>query len=177
MELVHDAVALGIATLLKFQHATGFPQWVNLHTSVWPIAEIVHFIGLCLLIGVVGGFDLRLMGLAKQVPIAALERLLPWGVVGFLACLGTGVLFVAGNGFAPGEYLQNVSFLWKMLFIVLAGVNLWVFHLTGTAARVGVLAPDADTPLLAKVIGGTSLLLWVGVIVFGRLLPTLGDAF
>ena len=44
----------------------------------WPIAESVHFLGLCLLIGGVGTFDLRLLGVARRVPIAAMHRLIPW---------------------------------------------------------------------------------------------------
>lgn len=177
MDSLNDVLVLAIAALVKFQKATGFPQWVNLHSAVWPIAETLHFIGLCLLIGAVGTFDLRLLGVAKRAPVAALERLIPWGVCGFVLCLGTGVLFVAGNAFAPGEYLRNISFLWKMLFILFAGLNLLLFYVTGTAAKVRALSPEDDTPLLGKLIGGVSLLLWIGVIVFGRLLPTLGDAF
>ncbi len=163
--------------LLQFQEATGFPQWVNAHSAVWPAGEILHFIGLCLLIGAVGGFDLRLMGLAKSVPVGALEKLIPWGVLGFVLCLGTGLMFIAGNAFAPGEYLRNTGFLWKVAFLLLAGMNLLMFYVTGTAAKVRTLGAGADTPWPAKAIGGISLFLWVGVIVFGRLLPTLGDAF
>ena len=43
----------------------------------WPVCESLHFIGLCLLFGTVGMFDLRLLGVAKRVPIAALHRLVP----------------------------------------------------------------------------------------------------
>ena len=40
----------------------------------WPMAESIHFIGLSLLVGTVGMFDLRLLGVAKQIPPAALHR-------------------------------------------------------------------------------------------------------
>ena len=49
----------------------------------WPTMESVHFLGLSLLIGAIGLFDLRLLGLAKRIPIAALHRLIPWGLTGY----------------------------------------------------------------------------------------------
>jgi hypothetical protein len=166
-----------VEMLLRFQNATGFPEWINSHGWVWPVGETLHFIGLCLLLGAVGLFDLRLIGVARGLPFAALERLIPWGVAGFLISLSTGVMFVLGNAFAPGEYLRNIAFFWKMLFIVLAGINLLVFYVSGTARTVEALGPGADAPFRAKVIGTVSLCLWVGVIFFGRMLPIIGDAF
>jgi hypothetical protein len=43
----------------------------------WPVVESLHFLGLCLLVGAIGTFDLRLLGLARRVPIAAVHRLIP----------------------------------------------------------------------------------------------------
>ena len=48
----------------------------------WSLCETFHFVGLCLLVGIVGMFDLRVLGMAKGLPLAALQRLLPWGVFG-----------------------------------------------------------------------------------------------
>ena len=59
----------------------------------------------------------------------------------------------------------------KLLFIFAAGLNLLAFYLTGAAQTVDGLGAGDDAPLLAKVIAGTSLFLWIGVIVFGRLIP------
>jgi len=59
----------------------------------------------------------------------------------------------------------------KLLFIFLAGVNLAAFYLTGAARAVDHLGPDDDAPIRAKLIAGTSLFLWLAVIVFGRLIP------
>src|SRR5690606_29125917 len=44
----------------------------------WPMAEIVHFIGICLLIGAVGMFDLRMIGFARGLSIEALHKLVPF---------------------------------------------------------------------------------------------------
>ena len=58
---------------------------------------------------------------------------------------------------------------YKLLFIFLAGINLLVFRLT-VFQEVMRLGPGDDAPLLAKVIGGTSLFLWFGVIWWGRMI-------
>ena len=66
-----------------------------MHTAwAWPIVESVHFLGLCLLIGCIGTFDLRLLGVARRVPIAAMHRLIPFGILGFVINISSGLLFV-----------------------------------------------------------------------------------
>jgi hypothetical protein len=50
---------------------------------LWPLFETLHFLGLSMLIGTVGFFDLRVLGVAKAIPPAALHRLIPWGLGGF----------------------------------------------------------------------------------------------
>ena len=141
------------------------------------MCETFHFIGLCLLVGIVGLFDLRMLGVAKGLPVSALKRLLPWGVFGFVLCLVTGALFVGGIGanlYGANAYdviRRDIYLQLKLIFILLAGMNLLAFYLTGAARRVDALGPGDDAPLLAKVIAGTSLFLWLGVVVLGRLIP------
>ena len=60
----------------------------------WPAAESVHFIGLCLLVGAIFLFDLRLLGFASRIPIGALHRLIPWGLLGFAMTGASGILFL-----------------------------------------------------------------------------------
>jgi hypothetical protein len=143
----------------------------------WPLCETLHFIGLCFLIGIVGSFDLRLLGVAKGLPLAPLKRLLPWGVFGFVLCLITGSMFVGGLGAnlvgdnAFDVIMRDIYLQLKLIFIFLAGLNLLAFYLTGMARAVDALGPGDDAPRLAKIIAGTSLFLWVGIVVFGRLIP------
>ena len=61
----------------------------------WPFAETMHFLGLSLLVGTIGMFDLRLLGMGKRVPIRALHRLVRWGVAGYVIALLTGIMFLA----------------------------------------------------------------------------------
>ena len=140
-------------------------QWV------WPASETLHFIGLSLLFGVVLLVNLRMMGMMKTVPFAVLHRLLPWGILGFGINLVTGMLFFIG---ASEQYTQNVAFYWKMLFMVLAGVNVLYFTVFDEAWAVG---PGDNAPLTAKVIAASTIFLWVGVLYFGRMLPYIGNSF
>jgi hypothetical protein len=150
---------------------------MNDHSWLWPSFEIAHFIGMALLIGTVGLFDLRMLGLARGLPAAPMQRLIPWGLAGFAINLVTGIGFIAGNQWAVTEYGENPGFHWKVAFMALAGLNALVFYVTGVSKRVDALGPSDNAPLAAKAIATIGLTLWVGVICFGRLLPYLGDAF
>ena len=141
---------------------------------LWPVCESLHFMGMALLIGAVGLLDARMLGLFKGLPVAPLERLVPWGVLGFVINLATGLVFFAG---APEQYVDNVAFWWKMGFVLLAGVNVSFFYLTSLSRRVDRLGAGEDAPMAAKVIAGASLVLWFGVLYWGRMLPFIGDAF
>ena len=143
------------------------PVGAFMHTRWgWPFAESIHFIGLSLLIGNIALFDLRLLGLAKRIPIAALHRLVPWGLVGYGINLTSGLMFLMAE---PDQYIYNPSFHFKMLFMALAGANALAFYATTSRRTMGPGASD-DAPRAAKIIAATSLCLWVAIIVCGRLL-------
>src|SRR6185369_9655896 len=119
------------------------------------------------LIGIVGLLDLRMLGFVKGLPLRPLQRLLPWGVAGFVINLATGVVFYAGD---PLQYLDNKVFWLKMGFIALAGINVLLFYGTGLSRRVDDVGAGGEVPVAA-------LVLWFGVMYFGRMLPFLGGAF
>jgi hypothetical protein len=163
-----------LESLAEWLTTTSVSAFVSGHTWVWPACETLHFAGLALLIGNIGVLDLRLLGVEKQLPVAPLRRFVGWAVVGFIINLLTGVLFFVGN---PAQYIHNIAFGWKLLFIALAGVNVLMFYATGLFRRVEALGPGDDAPLGAKVIAGVSLVLWVAVMYMGRMLPFIGNSF
>jgi hypothetical protein len=57
---------------------------------LWPIFQTLHYFGLSLLLGTVGLFDLRVLGVGKAMPPAALHKLIPLGIAGFVLNLLTG---------------------------------------------------------------------------------------
>jgi hypothetical protein len=136
----------------------------------WIAAETLHFIGLSLLVGVILLIDLRVLGFMKQVPFAALDRLLPWAMLGFGLNVFTGMLFFAA---AFGQYTNNPAFFWKLIFVVLAGVNTLYF----TFDRTWAMEPGRDAPALSKFAAVSAMFLWVGVMYWGSMLPFIGNAF
>jgi len=154
--------ALKTASISKFQFRR---PWA------WPLLETVHFIGLSLLFGVVLAGNLRILGLMKNAPFVDVHRLLPWGVWGFVINSVTGMLFFIGQAF---QYVDNWSFHWKVVFMLLAGAN--VLYLT-LFDDVWALGTGGDAPFSAKLVAVSQILLWLGVIFFGRMLPYLGNAF
>lgn len=132
----------------------------------WPIVESVHFTGMCLLIAAVGVFDCRLLGFAPSVPLAALHRLLPFGILGFVLNVSSGLLFLVS---APDQYLFNPAFQVKMWLILLAGLNMLLFYRVAFA-EVKRVPADRMAATSARVMGGVSLACWSGVIIAGRLI-------
>jgi hypothetical protein len=132
----------------------------------WPIAECFHFIGLCLLFGTVGLFDLRMLGVARGVQLRALHRLIPFGLAGFAMSITTGFLFVMTT---PDQYLHNPAFLTKLSFMLLAGMNMVLFYVIA-ARTVWLTGADDLPPLSARIFGAVSLLCWLGVMTCGRVI-------
>lgn len=132
----------------------------------WPLAECLHFVGLALLIGTVGLFDLRLLGFAKELPPVLLHRLVACGLAGFTLSAFTGVLFLSS---IPAQYLGNPAFWAKAILLVIAGINVALFHLA-VGTEVWTLGPGDDAPPLARALAAISLGLWFAILFAGRLI-------
>lgn len=136
---------------------------------LWALCETLHFFGLTLLIGIAGFLDLRLMGFMKSVPVSTARALIPWAIFGFVLNVVTGVLFFLTF---PARYTDNGAFWAKMLFIIIAGVNAMFFE-TRLGTRVMAMGAGEDTPVTFKIVGAVSLVSWIAVLYFGRMLPYL----
>lgn len=132
----------------------------------WPIAEIIHFTGICLLMGTVGIYDLRMMGAFKGISLKGLHSLVPYGVLGFILCAASGTIFVSSS---PDQYLYNPAYQLKMALIAIAGVNMLGFYLT-TAGAVRSLLPFQVAPRRARIFAIISFASWMGVIAAGRVI-------
>jgi hypothetical protein len=138
----------------------------------WAFMMDMHFIGLSLLIGVIGALDLRMLGFAKDIPLAPMHKLVPFAIVGFVINLITGVLAFIGM---PIFYTYDTAFWLKMFAILLAGVNVGVFYLTGVFRKVEGLGAGEDAPISAKLIAASSMFLWISVIMLGRYIQVFED--
>ena len=150
--------------LLEWVKATPIGDFVRNSTWAFPALQSLHFIGMSLLIGVVGVIDLRILGVARGLPIHPLHRFLPLAFVGFGINLLTGIMFFCHD---PYVYAYNPSFRIKMLLILLAGLNALWFRL-GVFLDVDKWGPGIEASRLAKTISALSLLIWIGVITAGR---------
>jgi hypothetical protein len=127
------------------------------HPWAYPALEVVHIVGIALLLGNLVALEVRVFGGGAALPVPALARLsLTLALAGFALAAGSGLLMFASH---PGELLANRSFLLKMGLLALAGCNAAWFHGRGALARLDRLA---RLQMLA------STLLWLAAIACGR---------
>lgn len=137
-------------------------------TSTWmyPSAEVGHLLGLGLLLGTAVAFDLRLLGVARHLPVDGLAGfLLPCARVGFTLAAATGALLFAANA----TTLLNAVFAAKLIAIALAAVNATLFH-RATYQDVATWNTDVPAPVPARLAALVSLLCWTTAVACGRLL-------
>ena len=172
-EIRHPEIAANTAeadnTGSTFARAVG--SFVTNNTWVWPACESLHFVGLCLLFTVVLIADLRILGLGKGISFPALYQLLPFGMLGFVVNLITGMAFFIST---PGQYTKGYPFAWKMIFVVLGGINVLYFMLFDEPWHVGT---GDDAPLTSKLVAASAIIVWVGVLFWGHMLPFIGQSF
>jgi hypothetical protein len=146
-------------------------QWIQATYWLWPVLEIIHFMGLSLLLGGLIVIDLRMAGHIRALNPAATHKLLPLLFIGFGLNLITGVLFFYGD---PLRYSVNIGFQIKMMLVILAGMNAGLYYWKINPA-MGNWEQNAEAPSDAKFVAYTSLTLWFGVLLCGRLIPYVGS--
>lgn len=148
------------------------PLSVAMREGAWlyPVVEIVHIAGFSVLVGSVVLFDLRVLGCARTLPVAALgAHLLRWALVSVLLVVPAGLLLFSAH---PVELSTNPAFLIKLVLIALAGLNALAFHLLPYRSVAG-WDRERVAPPLARAGAALSILLWLGVISCGRMLAYL----
>jgi hypothetical protein len=140
------------------------PGGAYLRESTYGFSSLltIHVVGMCVFLGLIVMMDLRLAGVANLRSRAAeiQARLFPWQMVGFAIIAVSGVMLVWAQ---PLRYYGKTFFWWKMGLMGLAGVNAGVIH---AITRRSEAAWDSRAARLA---GVASLVLWAGVLTFGRL--------
>lgn len=141
------------------------------HPDTWIAGETIHFIGLALLFGVVLVVDLRMLGMMKAIPFETLHRLLPWAVAAFAFNVATGMMFFVAQS---GQYIRNGVLYWKLAFVLLAGLNALYFTVLDEPWQ---LRAGQEASGRAKAAAFTAIVVWIGVIYCGDMLPFIGGAF
>lgn len=152
---------MALGAVAETVSGTALAAWASTDPLAYPIANVVHLLGLVLLIGGIGLVDLRLIGAFRALPLRTLARsLTPLGLGGLALLAASGaILFAADPAVAESE-----TFRTKLLLIAAALANAILFRF-----RYGA-APDEPVPTSARLLGATSLALWLSVAAFGRMI-------
>jgi hypothetical protein len=133
---------------------------------LFPTLEATHVVAIAIVFGSIFLLDLRLLGLGERGIRASKysAELLPFTWTAFVLAVVTGTLLFMAN--AP-DYVFNLQFRLKLLFIALAGINMAVFH-WGIYRRVHDWDARLPPPAAARIAGLLSILCWTTVLVLGR---------
>lgn len=150
---------------------TAVAMWMRDSTWAYPAVETAHIIGFTMLVGAAVVLDLRLLGLARSLPVAAITtHLTRWARRSLLLLVApTGALLFMTQA---TETWVNPAFRLKLILLCAAGINALIFHLW-SFKLVEARAEQSATPLRAKIAALLSLAIWTGVITCGRFIAYL----
>ncbi len=145
---------------------TGFSTWLRESDSPFAFYFILlfHTFGLALLVGANVVLDLRLLGFARGIPLAPLQRLFRIMWIGFSINAVTGILLVIAY---PTKSLTNWDFYLKLAVI---GLAVWVMQKLRSEVFEDASLSEADMMARGATLAKCSLFLWFGAITAGRLL-------
>ena len=157
-----------ILELCEWLETTSVALLVRESTYGFPIVVAFHIMGLTLSVGMLVWFDLRLLGfvMTKTRVSDLYRRLAPYIICGFVVMFGSGLMLFAA--FAVAAY-GNVFFRIKLAAMIIAGLNALVFHFA-TERSIATWDQLPRPPLLARIAGVTSAVVWMVAIFSGRLM-------
>jgi hypothetical protein len=151
---------------LAWLQSTPLAQTIAENEILFPWIESVHVLAIVLVVGTISIVDLRLLGLASLDRTASrlMHDVLPFTWGAFAVAAITGPLMFSSDAV---HYAHNFFFRGKLVLLVLAGLNMTVFHLIGMR-DIATWSAQHTTPPAAKAAAAMSLLLWILVIACGR---------
>lgn len=141
-------------------------SWAIGGTWWFPFLESIHVIAATMVVGSILMVDLRLLGLAaKHYSISTMSsELAPWSWGAFAVATVTGIgMFIT----RAASHVVNPAFQWKMFLLLLAGINMAVFHFK-IYKKISTWDTAFKIPANVRIIGASSLLIWAGVMLSGR---------
>jgi hypothetical protein len=158
--------------MLDWLANSDYAVWVNTSWG-WPLALTLHAFGTATIVGFIFIMALRLLGLFRTIPFAALSKLVPYMWVAFVVQVFSGFTLWMTK---PAQYLADGMFEVKFTLVVIAAIVMGFFQ--GTLSREA-----ADWDAAGKVssrglkIGAAACLLWSAVTIGGRLTAYLGSLY
>ena len=152
-----------------------FARWLDsfawstaIHESFYLYAwiESTHVLAIMVFLGMLFIIDLRILGLAfAQVPAARIaERLDKPMMIGFAVMVITGLLLFFA---IPVRSTQSVWFRIKVVLLIAAGINAFLFRNKMKEVRRDG-REEVEPSKRLRLGAGTSLFLWMGVVMTGR---------
>ena len=131
--------------------------------EAYPFANLIHILGLIMLVGGIGILDLRLAGLFRRIPVAPLaSALTPIALAGLLLMIPSGATMFAADASA---LVNSPTFRTKLILIALALINALAFRFLW---QERIEQWDVDPPVWGRLMAATSILLWLSVAALGR---------
>lgn len=157
---------MGLTSIFTALEATAVGTAVRQSTWLFPTIETLHVLSITLVVGTIMIVDLRLINVtSRNRPVSALmHETLPLTWIAFACAVITGSLLFSSSAV---KYTHCWQFDCKMGMLLLAGINMAVFHL-GSYRTVSLWDRASMTPTGARIAGGLSLAIWVTVIALGR---------
>jgi hypothetical protein len=157
---------MSLFDLCNWINATASSTGIRESVLVFPIVEGTHLLAIGVSAGTIAMTDLRLLGvmMKKEPASKVLRAILPFSIWGFVVVFITGSLLFWAE---PAKSYRNPWFRFKLLFLLLAGLNALIFHL-GIYRRMDRWDSDSIPPSKARMAGALSLILWATVIWLGR---------
>lgn len=163
---------MSLDPFLLWVENTALSRWLVESPSLlaFPGVLVLHAIGMGFAAGISVALDLRVLGVAPQVPFAAMRRFFPVLWAGFWMNAASGVLLLVAY---PTKALTNPVFYLKLVLIATAMVLLVRISrdLPGDDVRderAASLVPAAPGPMRGLAV--LSILCWAGAVTAGRLL-------
>ena len=159
---------MDVSWLLKWLEGTALASHLRQSALLFPLLESTHVLGLALVLGTIAVLDLRLLGLASTArPFRRMSAdILKWTWGAFAVTTATGMLMFTTNATV---YFANAAFRLKLVLLALAGVNVLVFALTA-GRSVDRWEELESAPTAGKTAAAISLVLWITVVVAGRVI-------
>src|SRR5947207_11423924 len=132
---------------LQWLQATAVANAIGENEVLFPWIESVHVLAIVLVVGTISTVDLRLIGVASlDRAVSRLMRdVLPYTWGAFAVAAITGALLFSSNAVT---YAHNFFFQGKLVLLVVAGLNMAVFHFFGIG-DVERWGATKQTPLAA----------------------------
>jgi hypothetical protein len=166
--LFHDFVDWIQHGLGKFSpDGQSWSEQLHESLSLWNVTEGTHVLTLMFFAGTIWIIDLRMMGIAfRNVPFSKLnDRVLPITIGAFAMMVITGV--IAAFGRDPLLYYHDIWFRLKMIFLLIATINIFWFHYMVQKSQPE-WDNDAKPPPRVRLSGLISMCCWIVIIAFGR---------